>query len=200
MPDFENYDALIFDMDGTLVDSVGPNLEAWRLTCEKYGYPWDEAYMDSLGGVPTVATVECMNQNYGMSLDAYEVGDYKETLFMSMDVSSQVFPLTYQIMRDFALHKPVAVGTGASRLHAEKILLELDVLPHLTALVTATDVVHGKPAGDTFVLAAKQMGVDPSRCLVFEDTPTGINAARAAQMDCQRCYRGALKEFIPFIK
>lgn len=200
MLNLENYDALIFDMDGTLVDSVGPNLEAWRLTCEKFGYPWDESYMDGLGGVPTVATVECMNQRYGMSLDAKAVGDYKETLFMSMDVSSQVFERTYQIMRDFALSKPVAVGTGASRLHAEKILLELDVLPHLTALVTASDVVNGKPAGDTFVLAAQKMGVAPSRCLVFEDTTTGMNAAKAAQMDCQRCYRGELKEFIPFIE
>jgi len=196
----ENYDALIFDMDGTLVDSVGPNLEAWRLTCEKFGYPWDEAYMDHLGGVPTVATVECLNQHFGLSLDARQVGDFKETLFMSMDVSSQVFPLTYQMMREFALKKPVAVGTGASRSHAEKTLAELDVLPHLTALVTATDVVHGKPAGDTFLLAAKKMGVNPARCLVFEDTPTGINAAKAAKMDCQRCYRGELKEFIPFVQ
>lgn len=196
----DKYDALICDMDGTLVDSVGPNLEAWRQTCEHFGIPWDEPYMDSLGGVPTNATVELLNQRFGKDVDAAVVSDFKEALFLGMDVKPARFDSVYRILRNFGIHKPVAIGTGASREHANKVLADLEVLPYICTLVTACDVENGKPAGDTFALAAEKMGLQNGHCVVFEDTPTGVKAAEAAGMDCYRFYRGELVEFIAFSK
>jgi len=194
----DKYDALICDMDGTLVDSVGPNLKAWRVTCDHFGIPWDEPYMDSLGGVPTNATVELLSQRFGVDVNVAAVSDYKEALFLGMDVKPALFYPVYQILRDFSKHKTVAIGTGASREHANKVLVDLEVLPYVNTLVTACDVVNGKPAGDTFVQAAEQMGFSVDQCVVFEDTLTGVRAAEAAGMDCYRFYRGEFVEFIAF--
>lgn len=79
---------------------------------------------------------------------------------------------------------PLAVGTGAKRESAEIILHKVGILSRLTALVTASDVKHGKPAGETFHRTAELMAVQPYNCVVFEDTNIGLQAAHNAGMDC----------------
>jgi beta-phosphoglucomutase family hydrolase len=199
MLELDAYAAILFDMDGTLIDSVGPNLEAWQKTCEHFGYPWDFEWMYALGGVPTITTVEIMNQHFSLSIDPNMVSSYKESLFINMDIHGQVFQNIFNILLSYHGKKPVGIGTGASRDHALHQLKDVDILPLLDVLVTASDVKNGKPYPDTYLKAAKSLGVAPNQCVVFEDTETGAKAAAAAGMDCYVVYRGEVKEFRPAI-
>lgn len=197
MLNLDSYDAILFDMDGTLIDSVGPNLNAWQKTCEHFEYPWDYEWMYSLGGVPTEGTIELMNERFDKKHDVFTVAAFKEDLFLNMDIHGQVFPKIYAILEAHVGKKRLGIGTGASRQHALHQLNDVNILPLLDVLVTASDVTRGKPSPDTYLQAAQALSVEPNRCVVFEDTETGAKAAAAAGMDCYVVYRGEIKEFRP---
>ena len=191
----ERYQAIIFDMDGTLIDSVAPHLDSWQVICDRYGYPCDRDFMAELSGVPTVGTVQLLNQRFGLDHPVGQVALEKEALFLEICKSPVRIEPVYQILLSQQARVPVAVGTGASREHALEQLGPLDILPLLSALVTASDVQHGKPHPETFLTAAQLIGVPPDRCVVFEDTAIGMRAAAAAGMDCYKVDAGQVVEF-----
>ena len=187
------YDAIIFDMDGTLIDSMPSHLDAWQKTSEQYGFPFDRQWHHSLGGVPTVPTVELINQRYHLALDPVVVARTKSQLWQELYHGPVLIDATYAIFNLCEGSKKLAVGTGATRLHAQEQLAMVGLLDRLDALVTATDVEHGKPHPQTFLTAAAQVGIVPERCLVFEDTQIGRQAAIAAGMDCVMVVDGQLQ-------
>ncbi|RDV25546.1 beta-phosphoglucomutase family hydrolase [Alteromonas aestuariivivens] len=194
MLDLGRYKGIIFDMDGTLIDSMGSHIEAWEQTCLHYGYPFDEAYMHGLGGVPTQKTAEILNQKFGLNHDPRDVAVYKRLVWESMDHTPTLIDETYQLFCHYRPSKQIAIGTGAERPHAEHLLQHHDLLDKLDALVTATDVTHGKPHPETFVTAAQEMGLQPSECIVFEDTEIGFQAAQSAGMDCILVRNGRIQK------
>ncbi|MFK0573150.1 HAD-IA family hydrolase [Endozoicomonas sp.] len=167
------YDAIIFDMDGTLIDSMPTHLEAWRLTSEKYGFPFDREWHHSLGGMSTERTAERVNQRYNLSLDSAAVAQSKRLQWEAIYDGPVLIDETYGVFVECEGNKKLAVGTGAIRDHAEDLLAGVGLLDRLDALVTVTDVENGKPHPDTFLQAASLVGVNPGRCLVFEDTELG---------------------------
>lgn len=177
------YDGIIFDMDGTLVDSMPSHIEAWRLTCEHYGYPFDLDYMWSLGGVPTQETVELLNRQYSLNHNPSEVAIKKRQIWDQMTLVPQLIEVTHGIFQQYQGVLPLGVGTGAERSHALELLEHHGLLNQITALVTATDVTNGKPHPETFLTVAAMMDVKPNKCLVFEDTDIGFQAAKSAGMD-----------------
>lgn len=186
------YDAIIFDMDGTLIDSMPSHLDAWHKTSEQYGFPYDRQWHHSLGGVSSMRTVELINERYQLALDPVTVAQTKSRMWHDLYLGPVLIDATYAVFQQCAGHKKLAVGTGATRLHAEEQLAFVGVLERLDALVTASDVEHGKPHPETFLAAAAEVGVAPERCLVFEDTEIGRQAATAAGMDCVMVVDGQL--------
>ena len=184
MIDLSSYKAIIFDMDGTLVDSMGAHIDAWQLTCDAFGYPFDRDYQYSLGGVPTFETVHLMNAKYGKSHDPAEVALYKKQAFEGLDHVPRLIQDTLDVFNHYKGIMPIAVGTGSDRQHAQMVLNEHGLLAQLSALVTADDVTQGKPHPETFVRAAELMGVAPQHCVVFEDTDMGRKAAVDGGMVC----------------
>lgn len=193
MLDVSSFDALIFDMDGTLIDSMGQHLVAWQQACSHFGYPFDVAYMNSLGGVPTDTTVELLNAKYGLSHSKDVVAAYKSDCFTQLATAPIAIAATVQLLEHWYGKKPLGVGTGAERQHALEQLTAAGLLNKLGALVTASDVVQGKPAPDTYLQVAAQLGVAPSRCVVFEDTQIGLQAAAAAGMKAVLVVNGQLE-------
>ncbi|MCM2678220.1 HAD family hydrolase [Echinimonas agarilytica] len=183
-PILEQFDALIFDMDGTLIDSMPAHMDAWEQTAQHHGFPYDREWHHSLGGVPTRKTAEMIGQRYEIELDAAAVAETKRQKWEAMGAGPVLIDPTYAVFNQFHGQKKIAVGTGAERAHAEEMLEEVGILSRLDALVTASDVVNGKPSGDTFLKAANTVGVAPERCVVFEDTEIGRQAAEAAGMQC----------------
>lgn len=184
MIDLSAYDAIIFDMDGTLVDSMGSHLVAWQQVCEHFGYDFDYDYMHGLGGIPTKATAVILNEKFGKDHSPDDVAIFKRDAWNALDHSPTLIPETLAVFEHNLGKKKMAIGTGSARAHAVELLTHHNILDKLDALVTANDVSNGKPHPETFLSAAQQIGVAPEKCVVFEDTKIGQQAAMAAGMDC----------------
>ncbi|WP_414661292.1 HAD family hydrolase [Horticoccus sp. 23ND18S-11] len=196
--DFAGY---IFDLDGTLVDTMPLHYRAWDAAMRQVGLqcPLDEELFYSLGGVPTLRVAELIAAHYQLTIDAHAVFDHKEALFSELQKDAQLIEPVVAFARRIALTHPVSIASGGPRaiVRATLELTGLATLFERNRVVTADDVVHGKPAPDMFLLAAQRMGVSPEKCLVFEDAEPGMRAAEAAGMKWVRVPSRASKPARP---
>lgn len=196
MPDLSRYKGIVFDMDGTLIDSMGAHGKAWQYTCEKFGYPYDGEYIHNLGGVPTREIVAMLNEKYGLSHEQDDVTATKRQAFLDLDDSPTVIDETFAVMQRYQGILKMGVGTGSERGNAIRMLTEAGLLERVETVVTATDVTHGKPDGETFLTVAHNMGLQAKDCVVFEDTEIGRQAAHNAGMDCIMVINGKISPSI----
>ena len=185
--DFSGY---IFDLDGTLIDTMPLHYKAWDIAMSRHGLAskLDEDLFYSLGGVPTVRVAELIGAHYQLTLDPVAVEHTKETLFLeNLKEVTHIAPVVAFARRMSATH-PLAIATGGMPEIALPVLTITALDELFKIVVTPRDVApgRGKPAPDMFLLAAKKMGVEPTRCLVFEDAELGIQAALAAGMQVVR--------------
>jgi HAD superfamily hydrolase (TIGR01509 family) len=185
------FDLVIFDCDGVLLDSE--IISATMLIDElaKLGVDIDLAYVARhfLGrSYPTV--METIRREFSLTLQPDFEATYRARLLESFETELRVMPHVTEVIADLAL--PYCIATSSSPMRAAKSLSMVG-LGHLVgpALFTSTLVAKGKPAPDLFLYAAAQMGVAPERCLVIEDSLTGIRAARAAGMTVWRFTGGS---------
>jgi beta-phosphoglucomutase-like phosphatase (HAD superfamily) len=171
-------------MDGTLIDSGRLHELSWRATLDRYGIPVDVPLMRSLAGVPTRETIERLLAHFGCprSATVEEMVAFKEGL-VRRDAPLHVRPTSLvDVVRRHHGEKPMAVGTGASTDEARAALLRCGLDALFDVVVGADQVKAPKPAPDTFLLCARRLGVPPGACVVFEDSPMGLSAARRAGM------------------
>jgi len=181
---FEKFDAIIFDMDGTLVDSGQLHEVAWTRTLQRYEIPIDKPLMRSLAGVPTMGTLDILIEHFGVARKASseEMNDYKESIVREI-ARDYVKPTALEdTARQYFGKKPMSVGTGAYSQEAESILGWCGLRELIGPVVGADQVDNPKPAPDTFLRCAELMGVAPERCIVLEDSSSGLEAAQRAGM------------------
>jgi len=179
--DFAGY---IFDLDGTLVDTMPLHYRAWDEAMRRVGLaaPLDEELFYSLGGVPTRRVAELIAAHYGLSIDPHAVFEHKESLFRELQKDAALIEPVVEIARRVAATHPVAVASGGPREIVHRSLDLAGLASLFQVVITPEDVQHGKPSPDMFLLAAGRMGVAPGMCLVFEDAEPGMRAAEAAGM------------------
>lgn len=180
----DQYEALIFDMDGTLIDSGQLHEQAWIQTLEHYGIPVDRALMRSLSGFPTRATLELLIDKFDCQVAASvnEMNAHKEAFVEANITRFAKATSLADTARKYHGAKPMSVGTGATTAEAKAMLEHCGLIGLLDHVVGADRVQKPKPSPDTFLLCAELMQVDPSKCVVFEDSPLGLDAARGAGM------------------
>jgi len=178
------FSGYIFDLDGTLVDTMPLHYRAWRDALRSAGLnqDLDEALFYSLGGVPAVEVAGILNRHYGTDFDPLGLREAKEVQFAALLPSAPLIGAVVDFARMVARAHPVSVASGGPRDLVGATLAFHGLAPLFPVVVTADDVERGKPAPDTFLLAAERMGVPPTECLVFEDADLGIQAAEAAGM------------------
>mgnify|MGYP000458435785 CR=1 FL=1 len=156
--------------------------EAWCQALGEQGCDFPEPLFYRLGGTPTPKIVEYLNQLHGSQLPVDATVHRKEMLFL--DRLSRIRPIdpVVHIVRSHHGRIPMAIVSGGLRSLVTRTLEVLGLSEHFELLITAEDVVRGKPDPEPFLMAAARLGVRPERCLVFEDSPTGVAAARAAGM------------------
>lgn len=181
--DYQQYDGLIFDCDGTLTDSMPVHLIAWRDTLGRYGITFDEDRFYSMGGMPSAKIVALLAKEHGVDVDPEGVANEKEERFLSL--IDQVGPkqAVCEIALAYRGKKPMAVASGSGRVVVVKQLVTIGIEDLFPVMVTSEDTQRHKPEPDVFLVAAERLGVDPAKCVVFEDSPLGFQAAESAGMD-----------------
>lgn len=175
----------IFDCDGTLADTMPLHYRAWKRLVEELGGSFSEELFYQLGGKPTEQILELLRDEYALNVgDTYSAARRKEEYFVQ--TIHEVGPIepVLQVVRRWHTIKPLAVASGGFRRNVEMTLDTIGIRPLFDVVVCVEDYARGKPFPDAFLEAARRMNVAPENCLVFEDSPLGLQAARAAGMQC----------------
>lgn len=176
------YSAIIFDCDGTLVDSMPAHYEAWTRTLNRHGMELDEDEFYALGGWPTYHVAKHVIDRVGSNVDPAVITREKESDFEKYLHLVQPIEATIQVARENFGKVPMAVATGAMRYICEQLLSNAGIRSLFQAVVTCDDVPRHKPEPDIYLEAARLIEVQPVECLVFEDTNPGVAAGHAAGM------------------
>lgn len=186
-----DFAAYIFDLDGTLIDTMPVHYRAWESALRQEGLSGqlDEDYFYELGGVPSVQVAELLALRHGLTIgSAADVAERKEQLYLErLDVVRPIGPVV-DFARRVARSRPVAIATGGTPDIAGPAIRAAGLDALFPVVITPHDVApgRGKPHPDMFLEAARRLGVAADRCLVFEDAEPGMRAALAAGMQVVR--------------
>ncbi|MDH6611840.1 HAD superfamily hydrolase (TIGR01509 family) [Streptomyces sp. SAI-208] len=179
--------AVIFDLDGTLVDSEPNYYEAGRRTLAEHGVP-DFTWADHQRyvGISTRETVTRWKSLYGLRASVAELLADKNRRYLELArTATRVYPEMRKFVELLAGEGvPMAVASGSSPEAIDAILAGTGLDAYLRTTVSADEVAHGKPAPDVFLEAARRLGARPADCVVLEDAAPGAAAAHAAGMRC----------------
>lgn len=174
--------ALIFDLDGTLADTMPSHYQAWLEVSAANGFHFPEDLFYQLAGTPTFKIVKILNEKFGKNMDAEETHEQKENAFLKyINTIQAIKPVMDIAVANFGI-LPMSIGTGGVPEVVDLTLQAIHAEKYFDIIVTARDVVNFKPAPDTFLRCAELMKVEPRFCEVFEDSDLGLEAARSAGM------------------
>lgn len=175
--------SVIFDMDGTLLDTQSICVPAWDYAGEKQGYKNVGRLMPSVCGMNLNGSNKLLSDHYpDIDIPRFRE-DSREYIVNNLTVR---FKDGAKELLDYLKKRGVKIGlaTGTSRPSVLHHLKEVSALEFFDAMVCGTEVENGKPAPDIFLKTAELMGVDPKTCFVFEDSENGIIAGSKAGMKC----------------
>lgn len=168
------FDAFFFDMDGTILSSLAAAERCWTAWAQRHGVDI-QTFLPTMHGMRALDTIKRLQLPHidpQVEADALTLAEIADVADIEAIAGAKAFLASLPPQR-------WAVVTSAPRLLALR-RMEAAGLPVPALLISAEDVLNGKPAPDGFLLAAKRLGVAIERCLVFEDAPAGIQAAEAA--------------------
>jgi HAD superfamily hydrolase (TIGR01509 family) len=171
-------DAILFDLDGTLIDTESVALIAGQAAFAELGAPVDAGFMHQLVGVDQPTS----RQRIAQALPGLDIAALSHAWQSRFEAAIlQNLPMKTGAMALLAAAKhPIAIVTSSGRTAAHHKLQLAQIAHHFDLVITVDDVTRPKPAPDPYILAAARLGLDPARCLVFEDSETGAEAAHRA--------------------
>ncbi|WP_043668870.1 HAD family hydrolase [Streptomyces xylophagus] len=179
--------SVIFDLDGTLVDSEPNYYEATRQTLAEHGVPdFTWAQHERFVGISTQETLALLKERHGLKAPVEELLAETNRRYLALArAATRVYPEMRKFVELLAAEGvPMAVASGSSPEAIEAILTGTGLDASLRTVVSADEVAYGKPAPDVFLEAARRLGAAPADCVVLEDAAPGAAAAHAAGMRC----------------
>jgi beta-phosphoglucomutase-like phosphatase (HAD superfamily) len=173
---------LIFDCDGTLVDSMPLHMRAWEHAITSIGGLWDQEFFISKKGMPEEDIVTLYNSSFATAFDPLETVRVKHRFFRSHASEFKPIPHVVAIVLKHHGILPMAVASGGVRENVDLELEALHIRKFFQTILTADDDIRPKPSPDIFLEAARRIGVPAQFCQVFEDGDLGLEAARGAGM------------------
>jgi beta-phosphoglucomutase-like phosphatase (HAD superfamily) len=177
--------AFIFDLDGTLADTMPSHFAAWTRIAARHGLTFPEARFYALGGVPTAKIAAMLIAETRLDLDPLVVSHEKEeAYFDGLTTGAGVVAIepVLALARRHRSEGPLAVASGGVRRIVMRTLEALGIADWFAAVVAAEDTIRHKPEPDVFLEAARRVHAVPATCTVYEDTDIGLEAARRAGM------------------
>jgi HAD superfamily hydrolase (TIGR01509 family) len=178
--------AILFDLDGLMVDSEPHSLRSWEAVLAERGVQLDQLTIDSILGLRIDATARTLIDKYHLPDTVQGLGDAKtEYQIAHLDGNVPPMPGLLELLDEIdqrGLKK--AIASSGMRRYVEAVLRVNDLLDRFSVIITGDQVAHGKPAPDVFLAAARALNVEPRHCLVLEDAPAGVRAAKAGGMTC----------------
>ena len=179
----QNHDALLFDCDGTLADTMPAHYRAWRHVTEAHGLAFDEDRFYAMGGRPTRDIVATLAREAGIEIDLDHAVQMKETSFLAQLAHVEAIDPVIDVVLRSKGRIPLAVVTGGFRNVCQQILEHVGLADCFDTIVASEDTAKHKPDPEPFLEAARRLGARPERCVVWEDSDLGIAAARAGGME-----------------
>ncbi len=180
-----HYAGYIFDLDGTLAASMQLHYRAWKQALADHGATIDfnwELFI-SCAGMGTEQFITRLNTHHGEKLNAAHVARTQDAVLTKIHHTVEPVPEVFALAERLAAEgKPLAIASGGTRAAVNRTLHYIQAQQLFKVVVTIDDVIHGKPAPDTFLKAAKQLGLPPDQCLVLGDSVLDVEAAKAAKM------------------
>lgn len=177
-----NY-AVIFDVDGVLLDSVPLHFAAWKRMFEEEGATFSfEDYLAKVNGIPRTHGIQAILPNKNKD-EHLELAERKQKYFLDLVASDPPKPLTGVVdLLSYLKENNIPTAAASSSKNASKLLEKAGLTPYFLAIVGGNDFSKPKPDPELFLVAAKKLSIDPKQCVVIEDATTGILAAKAANM------------------
>ncbi|HTJ73681.1 MAG TPA: HAD family phosphatase [Verrucomicrobiae bacterium] len=182
-----NYKAVLFDMDGVIVDSEPLHVAAFQATLKNYGYSLsDEQYKQHFAGKTDEAGFKQYFDFIGETVDLPVIMDKKATAYLELAADRLVpYPVVIDFIKSLAEQgTPLALVTGSLRAEAEVTLKTFGLTDFFSSIIAAEDISQSKPSPEGYLKGARALRAMPSDCIVIEDAPSGVKAARAAGMRC----------------
>lgn len=183
--DFERYSGLIFDLDGTLIDSMPVHVRAWQQVSREHGFSIEPQFIYDRGGFSSrniVLDMKAMGNDVGVVEDFVK---RKVELYRAHINEVPLFPQVFSILKNAKDRgAKVTIGTGTQRINVVDILAIHQISHLVDFIVSADDVTEHKPHPATYLKALSLMDIPADKCLVIEDGLPGIQAAKAAAIDC----------------
>lgn len=174
---------IIFDLDGTLINSMPLHFEAYCHVLSEYGVEYDWETFTGWAGIPSDRTFELIKERFNVNdMDVIQACEEKRRYYAGNVEKATIIEPIFQIAKEYFGRLPMSIGTGSHFEMANKSVKELGLDKYIPILVTYEDVEKPKPYPDTFIKCAELMDVAPEDCIVFEDGVPGIQAAEAAGM------------------
>ncbi|WP_395343885.1 HAD family hydrolase [Ningiella sp. W23] len=179
---------LIFDHDGTLVDSEKLHYRCWQEIMEAFDVHFSlQEYVEKHNGIPTVTNAEILIRDYTLDIDAHTLSLQKQVLTQKRFKAqpSALMPFAEKVLKacvndGFSL----AIATGAGQKEIQQTFDAHPIGEYFSTVATRDDVKRPKPSPDVYQLAQKNLGLPAQQCLALEDTQAGIQSAKASGIFC----------------
>lgn len=177
----------IFDLDGVIVDTAKYHYLAWKKLANELGFEFTEEQNELFKGVSRKRCLEILLKIGNVSatqnqFDTWMVDKNIDYLaYIEKMDASEILPDVPQVL-EYLKKKDIPIALGSASKNAKPILEKVGLLPYFDSIVDGNSVTKAKPNPEVFLIAAKNLGVEPNNCVVFEDAVAGIQAANAADM------------------
>jgi len=178
--------AVIFDMDGVIIDSEPLHKKAERVTLSPYGISLSDEELNSYMGTEARVLLANYIDRYSLPVPFAELYTaYRRNLIRIFEESVEPIPASLRLIRELrASEIRLAVGSSSHRDLVELVLRKLGVADAFSVVVTGEDAARSKPHPDIFIETVRRLGVEAGACLVIEDSANGVRAAKAAGIRC----------------
>ena len=178
--------AILFDLDGLMFDSEPHSLASWEAVLTERGVTLDQLTIDSILGLRIDATARTLIDKYHLPDTVQGLSDAKtEYQVAHLDGNVPPMPGLLELLDEIDRRGlPKAIASSGMRRYVEAVLRVNGLPDRFSVIITGDQVAHGKPAPDVFLAAARALNVEPQDCLVLEDAPAGVQAAKTAGMLC----------------